>query len=187
MISYLSGQIITKRPNYIILKCGYVGYKVFVVPTEHYLKDDTLSLYIHEHITEDKNDLYGFKTIEKLEIFELLIGVSGLGPKIGMTILSSMDKSEIESAIELGDVKTFQKIKGIGQKMAMKIILELKSKLDLMELENLKNGAKIDVELEEALLSLGYKKKEISKVIDIVPQDLKSIEEKIKWTLKNAR
>ncbi len=186
MIAYLEGKIITKRLNYIILKCQTVGYKVFVIPTESYPDNMDASLYIHEHITEDKDDLYGFKSIGQLEIFELLITVSGLGPKIALTILSSMGQTEIEKAIETGDVKTFQKIKGIGQKMAMKIILDLKSKLDLVELDNLKNGKRTDTEVEEVLLSLGYKKQEITKIIDNIPADIKNLESKIKWALKRA-
>jgi Holliday junction DNA helicase RuvA len=143
-------------------------------------------LYIHDHVGEDKRDLYGFKSLEQLEIFELLLGVSGLGPKIALTILSAMNKSEIEKTIESSDVKSFQKIKGIGQKMAMKIILELKSKLDLVELDHLKNGKRTDTEVEEVLISLGYKKKEIGKIIDSIPVDVKDLESRIKYALKHA-
>lgn len=185
MIAYLEGTIIVKNPNYIILKCSSIGYKIFIVPTEHYKKGEDISLYIHEHITEDKDDLYGFKTLEKMEIFELLLSVSGLGPKIGMTILSSMSKNEIEKSIESGDVKSFKRIKGIGQKMAMKIILELKTKLDIIELDKLQGDKKVDTEVEEVLISLGYKQKEISKLISQIPNDISNLESKIKWVLKN--
>lgn len=186
MIAYLEGKTITKRLNYIILKCDSVGYKIFIVPTESYPKEKNISLFIHDHVGEDKRDLYGFKTFEQLEIFELLLGVSGLGPKIALTILSSMSKTDIEKSIESGDVKAFQKIKGIGQKMAMKIILDLKSKLDLVELDKLKNGKRTDTEVEEVLISLGYKKKEIGKIIDSIPTDIKDLESRIKFALKNA-
>lgn len=182
MIAYLEGKIIHKRLNWIILKCQSIGYKIFIIPAQKYKENQGYSLYIYEHIREDKNDLYGFKTIKELEIFEILLSVSGLGPKMGLSILTSLPVKEIEKAIEEADVKKFEKIKGIGKKLAAKIILELKNKVDFSQIDN-KKYSNHDQELEDALASLGYKKNEITKIISTLPKDLKNLEEKIRWAL----
>lgn len=184
MISYIEGKIIHKKINYIIVLAGALGYKIFIVPTESYPVDSNIKLFLHEHITEDKDDFYGFKTADQLETFEMLISVSGLGPKIGLTVLSTMDKDKIETAIESSDVKSFEKIKGIGKKLATKIILELKGKIDLLELERKQGAIFIDTETEEALLSLGFKQVEIGKILSTMPKDILTTEDKIRWALK---
>lgn len=176
MIAYIDGKVIYKKANYVIVLAGSVGYKVFVIPTEHFSLDEETALFLHEHISEEKDDLYGFKSAEQLEIFQMLISVSGLGPKIAMTILSSLNKDNIESAIEAGNIKAFEKIKGIGKKLAAKIILELKGKIDLLALEDKSNIAVADIEAEEALISLGFKKVEIDKILSNLPKDIITIE-----------
>jgi Holliday junction DNA helicase RuvA len=187
MIAYLSGKIIMHRSNWIIIDTGSIGYKVFVLPTAHYDIGENYSLYTHEYIREDRDDLYGFNTLEELEIFEILISVSGLGPKIGLMILSTRTKSEIEKAIELGDVKVFQSVKGIGKKLAAKIILELKNKLDISQLDNLSGDKSVDLETENALMALGYKKQEIQPMLKKLPKNIKTLDNKVKWVLKNNR
>lgn len=187
MIAYLEGSVIHRHANYLILKCGAVGYKIYISPTQNINLANTLSLYIYEHIREDRDDLYGFANIGELEIFEILISVSGLGPKMALSILSVMDKDKIESTIEKGDYKVFQEIKGIGKKLAAKIILELKNKIELSDIDKLQGAKKIDLETEEALLSLGFKKHEIQKIIDQMPNELRNITDKVKWALKNAK
>ena len=187
MIAYLEGQIIKKKNNHIILKCSSIGYKIYVIPTQSFIEEDILSLYIYEHITEDKDDLYGFKSYDELEIFETLIGVSGLGPKIALTILASMSKKEIEQAIDREEVKTFQRIKGIGQKMAAKIILELKSKINFSKISQSQNSRDRDSETADALYSLGYKTKEVDKILSQIPSHIADLESKIKWALQNNR
>lgn len=187
MISYIQGSIIYKKTNYIIILAGHIGYKIFIVPTEHFPVDTDISLFLHEHISEEKDDLYGFKTADQLDIFEVLISVSGLGPKMAIAVLSSLDKKAIETAIETSDVKVFEKIKGIGKKLASKIILELKGKIDFSQLEKTNNLYVNDTQTEEALISLGFKKPEINKILSSLPKDILTIEDKIRWALKNAK
>lgn len=184
MIGYLEGKIIHKSVNYIILKVGEVGYKVFVIPTEPYLLNTKTEVFIYEDIKEEKHDLYGFKDQNRLSTFEKLISVSGLGPKIAITILSSMTAGQISKSIDDNDTNSFLAIKGIGKKLANKIILELKDKIDISDLGGASQNT--DRELIEALESLGYGKKEIEKIIKEIPKDILTIEDKIKWSLKRA-
>ena len=183
MISYIHGKIIYQKINYLFILAGAIGYKVFVIPTKDYKNDADISLFLHEHIAEDKDDLYGFDTAEELEIFEILISVSGVGPKMAMQILSSLTKKEIEAAISSGDMGTFQAVKGVGKKLAAKIIIELKRKIENKDIAGF-DDLHIDSETEEALISLGYKKPEIKKVIDKLPKDLIATEDKIRWILR---
>lgn len=185
MISYIVGKIIAKRANWVIVQAGSIGYKVFVLPTVHYDINADYSLFTHQHIREDRSDLYGFNTLEELEIFEILLSVSGLGPKMGLAILSTRTRSEIEQAIETGDVKPFQQVKGIGKKLAAKIILELKNKLDLSGLDDKLSTAPTNTETEDALISLGYKKSEAQKMLANLPKDLATLDEKVRWVLRN--
>jgi Holliday junction DNA helicase RuvA len=192
MISYLKGKIIHIGLGWIILDIGNIGYKVYVVGNNKLRAlprgreiGNSVELFTYQHIREDKSDLYGFSDISQLEIFETLISVSGLGPKMAMSVLVSKGKTDIEKAIESGDYKTFQEIKGIGKKLAAKIILELKNKIEKADLDNLNERENKDPELEEALVSLGYKSKEAQKISSSIPENLTSLQQKVKWALKN--
>lgn len=185
MIAYLSGKIIYKHAEYIILDVSGIGYKVYIIPTGNFPLDSKIQVFTYQHIREDRSDLYGFSEYKELEIFETMLSVNGLGPKMALAILSMLSVDEIEKAIATSEAKTFQKAKGVGKKLAAKIILELKSKLDVGDLEKLQADDKADTELIDALVALGYKKNEAVKIASQVPNDLKNIQEKIKYALKH--
>lgn len=187
MISYLKGKIIHVGLGWIILDIGNIGYKVNIIGNWKLVIGNFTQMFVYQHIREDRSDLYGFTDISQLEIFETLISVSGLGPKMALSVLSQKNKNDIEKAIESGDYKTFQEIKGIGKKLAAKIILELKNKIEKADLDNLNGRDKKDSELEEALISLGYKSKEAQKISAKIPENLKTLEQKVKWALKNNK
>lgn len=184
MISYLSGKVIISKPDYIILDTGGVGYKIFVSIVE-INETQKYDFFIHEHIREDCYDLYGFNKIEELELFQRLISVNGIGPKAAMAIMSSFEYEKIIQAIISEDISFFQSVSGIGRKVATKIILELKSKIAGLESENLLKSVDSGGEIIEALETLGYKKSEVQKMLPKIPENISSVEEKIRWCLKN--
>ena len=131
--------------------------------------------------------MYGFGTYEGLELFQKLISVNGVGPKVAMVVLSSNEPEKIVGAILRGDVSFFQSISGIGKKVAAKIILDLKSKISGIESGNIIESLGKNDEVVEAMASLGYKENEIVKIISKIPTDCTSSEDKIKWLIKNMK
>lgn len=187
MISYLSGKVVLQKAGFIILETGGVGYKVFVADSDKQKEKSQIELFIHHHTREDAEVLYGFDSYEGLEIFEQLISVNGVGPKVAMAIMRDAKADKIISAILRSDVSFFQAISGIGKKVAAKIILDLKSKISGLESGNIIECLGKNDEVVEALLSLGYKENEIIKIIPKIPADCISSEDKIRWLIKNIK
>lgn len=184
MISYLRGKIKISRLGFVILDIDGVGYKVFVVPQLEIAEKREYELFIHHHIKEDASDLYGFLTFQELELFEKLLSVNGVGPKAAMTIISMAPSEKITEAIISEDAKFFESAPGIGKKVAIKIILDLKSKIsNLKYTGNIGGGQHQDI--YDGLEMLGYKKVEIDKIIGKLPKELKSSEDKIRWCLRH--
>jgi Holliday junction DNA helicase RuvA len=181
MIGYLKGTIVDKRSNFIIIDVNGVGYKVYLPNCPKSL-NESVELYIHQHIREDANDLYGFLTSSELEVFELLIQVAGVGPKLGQTILQTLGKNKILGSIEQNDAGVFKTVSGVGSKVAAKIIVELKSKIS----GSSDNLLPEEDETLEALVSLGYKKSEIMPYMQGIPQELTSVQEKIRFILSRV-
>ncbi|MDQ3244860.1 MAG: Holliday junction branch migration protein RuvA [bacterium] len=162
MIGSLRGKIIDKNEKFVILEVGIglpaqagVGYKVALSPdTLTHIKTNTeVFLYIHTHVREDAFDLYGFLEMSGLEFFEMLLGVSGIGPKGALAILSVASVDTLKRAIKTNDLGYLNKISGIGKKTAEKMVIELRDKIG-----NIEVGANMQDELDalEALKSLGY-------------------------------
>lgn len=185
MIGYLKGKVIYKAVSYVVVEAGEgIGYRVNIFKNglENIIKGEVAEFYIYNNIKEDANDLYGLNSPEELGIFELLLGVSGVGPKVALSICGSLGREKIISAIENSDTSVFKSISGVGAKVAAKIIVELKSKI---------SGSSIGLlpqedETVEALVSLGYKKQEIMPMMGSIPSDLKSVEQKIKFILSHV-
>ncbi len=133
MIAHLRGRLLSKHPNQAIVECSGVGYDVVItVPTFADLTEagSEVALFIHTHVREDQIALFGFLRAEEKRLFEKLLIVSGIGPKLAVTILSGMKASDMVGAIRSGDVARLTKIPGIGRKTAERMILELKDKLE---------------------------------------------------------
>jgi len=184
MISYLRGKIVASRTGFIILETGGVGYGINIDHSLVFASGETLELFIHQHIREEANDLYGFKSFDELNLFERLITVSGVGPKAGLNIMNSGEPQKIIRAIISDDLNFFTAVPGIGKKVSAKIILELKSKLSSDKSINVLSSSENN-DLFDALESLGYKKNEIAVYINKIPSEVSSIEDRIKWCLKN--
>ncbi len=136
MIAHLRGTILEKHPNQVILEAAGVGYDI-QIPVSTYTTlgetGNTISLRIHTHVREDALQLFGFATTEEKLVFERLISVSGIGPKLAVTVLSGLATSELIGAIRTGDVPKLVRIPGVGKKTAERMILELKDKLVAVE------------------------------------------------------
>ena len=132
MIAHLRGTILEKHPNQVILEATGVGYDIFIPVSTYTTLGDTgtsVSLRIHTHVREDALQLFGFATAEEKLVFERLISVSGIGPKLAVTVLSGLPTAELIASIRTGDVQKLVRIPGVGKKTAERMILELKDKL----------------------------------------------------------
>ena len=169
MIGYLKGTLIQKRPDHIILDVGGVGYSVWI-PLSTYLalKDinELVELFVYTHLTDNSLALYGFSREEERDLFLKLIGISGIGPKLALNILSGIEVSDLEEAIRQSDVARITLIPGIGKKTALRIAVELQEKLEKKE-EVLQTKALQEREdLISTLTNLGFKRKEVERIVD---------------------
>lgn len=187
MIAYLAGKIKAVNDDFVILITGGVGYKVFL--SEALIKaqteGDEVEFYTHTYLREDAQDLYGFETFAELQLFEMLLSVSGVGPKAGLSILGQGDPFGIETAIAHGDSSLFTKVSGIGSKTAERIILELQSKVAKAQLHSPKRVSGSSADAVAALRNLGYSESEARDLLREVDSALK-VEDQIKDALKNS-
>ena len=186
MISSLKGEILTIGNNFVDIEVQDVGYLVWC--GLNFLKKRTvgekIKIYTYQSVSENDISLFGFETINEVNLFKMLISVSGVGPKSGAQIMGQVDSEEIIKAIGNADVGFFEKIKGIGKKTAQRIIIDLKSKIGgLGELDLTKDDEKAEDDLTLSLKQLGFERKEIEKVVAKLPTELITIEEKLEWCL----
>lgn len=186
MIAALKGTVLLKKRSQLILMVGGVGYAVHV-PQQLWNKlhpEDTTLLYIYTYVREDALNLYGFANLEDLELFELLQTVSGIGPRIAITIIDR-GSSAIQKAVAGSDVEFFTTIPRLGKKNAQKIIIELKNKLGAGgELDLSGETATETKELLEALLSMGFSRHEAIETIKKLGPSDTTLTQKIKHALK---
>jgi holliday junction DNA helicase RuvA len=170
MIAHLRGRLFAKSPGQAIVEAGGVGYDVTIsVPTFTALPKEggEVSLYIHTHVREDTLALYGFLEREEKRLFERLITVSGVGPKLAVTILSGLNPERTVAAIRAQDHATLTRIPGVGKKLAERLVVELKDKLEDMAVApvgSVKAPAAEDV--LSALVNLGYQRPAAQKAIE---------------------
>lgn len=162
VIAHVRGKLIAKHPNQAIVECGGVGYDLTIsVPTFSGLPDEgsEVSLFVHTHVREDALALFGFLRAEEKQLFEKLIGVSGIGPKLAITILSGMPTEQMAAAIRGNDVARLTKIPGIGKKTAERMVLELRDKLkDFGAAPELPTASPVEEDVLSALVNLGYQR-----------------------------
>ena len=183
MIGSIRGKIVLKTDKFLIVEAGGVGYKVSVSPdvlSKSKKAGEEISLWIHTHVREDILDLYGFLERQELEFFEMLINVSGIGPKGALAILGIASIETLRRAISTGDIAYLTKISGIGKKTAEKIVIELRDKMGEAQ-----TGTSLQGELDalEALKSLGYSQNEARDALKKVSSELNT-NTKIKEALK---
>ena len=184
MIASIKGKITAKKDNFLVLEANGVGYKIFTTPKvlENELGVELL-LHTYTQVREDAMALFGFALPSDLDFFELLITVSGVGPKMALSILSLDNTEMIKSAIANSDAAVFTKIGGVGKKTAEKIILELKDKIGDLGAVGTAAGHENSDQLLAALENFGYSNKEIKEVLKKLDLSLPA-EEKLRQALK---
>lgn len=199
MISYIKGELTEIEKDKVIVEAGGIGYGIFMSPSAVSrlpLTGNEVRIYTYFHVKEDSMQLYGFLTKDDLEVFKLVIGVSGIGPKGGLNILTALTPDDLRYAVFSNDVKAISSAPGIGKKTAEKLILELKDKLRMEDvLENAGNTADaagsaqsagtVQNEAVQALAALGYGSTEALKAVrQVAISDETTVEEVLKQALK---
>lgn len=191
MIATLTGQIAEKIADIVVLDVQGVGYGLLVAAEDF----GTLSvgnpakLYVYEHIREQAHDLFGFRTLDTKQLFEQLLGVNGVGPKMALSVLSTGTTNEVRTAIAGGDTKFIQMAQGVGKRVAERIVVDLKDKVGLEGVDLNQTGMlQADAVLRrddavEALMSLGFSAQDAASALVNVAADL-STEDRIKLALK---
>lgn len=182
MIATLSGKIATVRVTSLILQVNGIGYELYSPASDvsSAKVGENKDYYIYEHIREDTHDLYGFSNELDKAMFEQLLSVSGVGPKVALAIVSSVEN--LSDVIRSGNTSALQTVSGVGKRVAERIIVDLRSKLGSSG-ESL-SRAESNSPIFEALTQLGYHATQAHSVISKLPPSLQSDEERIKWALK---
>lgn len=185
MLAYIQGTIITKRSDsVIIILASGLGYKVFVTAESlvNLMIGDEARFFLYHQVKEDGQALFGFADLETLDFFEMLLTVSGIGPKSALNILSSTDTDSLGQAISLGEPELLTKVSGIGKKMAEKIVVELKSKLKNFSFGGSLSAASSD-EID-ALVGLGYSLASARQALDQVNKEVIGSGDRVREALK---
>jgi Holliday junction DNA helicase RuvA len=182
VIATLQGRIADRGENFVVVETGGIGFKVHVPATllaQWGKSGREVQLFTHLHLRENEMSLYGFDSEEALNFFELLLAVSGIGPKLALTVLSRDDPESLRAAIGRGDVEYLTRTPGIGKKVAQRIILDLKGKLEAEELAPVAPLTPMDQDVVAALASLGYSLSEAREALASLPQEEMTVEERL--------
>ena len=193
MIAHIRGQILSKSPNAVVVECGGVGYELAISVatfTELPGEGKEAKLHVHTHVREDAFLLFGFAELAEKRLFEKLLTISGIGPKLAITVLSGISSERLVGAIRGGDHATLTKIPGIGKKTAERVVLELKDKLDDMVGFTAEAGAVSSLDgiaddVVSALVNLGYPRPAAQKAVELALKE--PGDEDRKKTLGGAR
>ena len=193
MLYRLRGRLIHTEPSFAVIECAGVGYKCYTtMNTQRSLPaiGKEAVLYTHMNVREDAVDLFGFSSLAELNCFKLLTSVSGVGPKVGLAILSVLSPEQVAVAVAAGDFKTLTMAQGVGNKLAQRVILELKDKLkalgggeEVTAAAGVVNAAGNAAEAMNALTVLGYTPSDVAPVVAKFDSSL-PVEELIRLTLK---
>jgi holliday junction DNA helicase RuvA len=195
MIAHLRGRLLEKHPNRVIVDVQGVGYEALVPLSTFYELPDPgqeISLRIHTHVREDALLLYGFSTLLELQLFDRLISVSGIGPKLALAVLSGIEPKELITAVKLNDVARLTAIPGVGKKTAERIGLELKDKMAAFApaegapVTPATEGESLRTDVLSALINLGYHRPLAEKAVDTAVKSghTSSFEEALKHALR---
>lgn len=189
MIAMLTGTIAENQNNAVILNVGDVGYRVYIGKNtfsslQNAKENETVTFWTHLAVRETSLDIYGFLDKKEVTFFEMLISISGIGPKSALAILNIADVPTLITAVSTKDSSYLTKVSGIGKKNAEKIILELENKLGSLEGDDQTEHMKEDMETLEALQALGYDTKEAREVLKKIPSETKNTSERVREALK---
>ena len=193
MIATLEGKVSEKYLDSIVIDVNGVGYGVFVTLDDqnNLAKDEKAKLYIYEHIREAQHDLFGFIQLDTKRLFENLISVKNVGPKVALAVLDIGSGEYVRSAIASGEVKTLQTAKGVGKRAAEQIVVELRDKVGIVASDNAegivnRSGVSQSDDAVQALVVLGYDQSDAQVALQDVDKKL-STEERVKQALKGSR
>ena len=192
MIYQISGDLIAKHKDFVVIEVSGIGFKITsTTNTINMIKlEQKILLHTYLHVREDALDLYGFHSTLEREVFLLLIGISGIGPKLAITILSGILPDELKDKIISGDIASLTSIPGVGAKTAKRIIIELKDKFTKIEEGSLGFSDKLNSKLYDdalnALLSLGYSSQQSKQVLDHIANGKDDNKQNIETIIKTA-
>lgn len=190
MIAILSGRVAEKTLDTVIIDCGGVGYGVYVTFEDFGALEEgkDAKVYIYEHIREITHDLYGFRSLDTKHLFERLLSVNGVGPKMALAILSLASASNVRQAIASGDTKFISQASGVGKRVAERVVVDLKDKVGLASSDDatefLTTSANPNDEALQGLVALGFSVQDAAEALKKVDADL-SPAERIKQALKS--
>lgn len=187
MIYGLTGRLAVKDEHFLVIAAGGISFKVFA--GERTLRSSgavggEIRVFTHFHVREDAMDLYGFLTEEDLRFFELLISISGVGPKSALSIIDVASMEELAAAIQEGRPDLLTKASGIGRKTAERIIIELRGKVASAQSGRVVEKMDTDADLVDALSNLGYRREEARSVLAKVPPEVSGVEARLKEALR---
>lgn len=188
MIATLHGKLQHRADDGIIVNVGGVGFRVRVpvrILADLGAVGSDVHLFTHLHVREDDLSLYGFSSEDELRLFETLLTVSGIGPKVALGILSAASSETLRLAIAQGNVDVLTTFPGIGKKTAQRMVLELKNKIDVSGLGEMGELTPADEDVMNALINLGYSAAEAARAAQAVPSSAKTTEERIRVALQN--
>jgi holliday junction DNA helicase RuvA len=169
MIAYLKGTLIQKTPGHVVIETGGVGYAA-AVPVSAFGSlgeiGETVEIFVHTHLSDDALALYGFPSLDEKAMFLKLIGISGIGPKLAMNVLSGIAPADLEEAIRASDLARISLVPGIGKKTALRITMELQDKLEQKEKLLAAKGSPEKEDLLSALQNMGFRRKEAERAVD---------------------
>jgi holliday junction DNA helicase RuvA len=193
MIATLSGVVSEKLADIVIVDAGGVGYGVYVTAEDHgrLVTGSPARIYVYEHIREQAHDLYGFLARDTKDLFEQLLGVNGIGPKVALNMLSIGTAQDVRQAIAAGNVKFLQRASGVGKRVAERLVVELKDKVGLASVDlqaagllQSESALRTD-EAAEALMSLGYTAQDAARALEKIDPQL-PVEERVTRALKGG-
>ena len=185
MLGSLRGNILVRTDQRLLIEVAGLGYWVH---TGSWQPEGEVLCYIYHNIREGSEDLYGFVSLENLTLFERLLGISGIGPKAALSLLSIGNPERIQQAVVAKDISFLTSAPGIGQKAAQKIILELFGKMDTID--SLLPGQGVPSayqEVSEAMQSLGYRLNDIRSLLETIPAEHTTVDAQLKWLLQNLK
>ncbi|MFZ4648161.1 MAG: Holliday junction branch migration protein RuvA [Patescibacteria group bacterium] len=190
MLAYIKGKVIHKNNSAaIVVVNDTIGYQIFL--PENFLVPlrvgEEIELYLHHQVREEQDDLYGFKNFTDLELFQLLLSVSGVGPKSALAVLALAEAEDVKEAIIRGDAGLLTKVSGIGKKTAERLVLELKSKVLKISSGTSLSESTLSVSTNDeidALMALGYSLPEAREALNRVPAEYTKSSERVKFALK---
>lgn len=190
MIDRITGQVVALSPQYLVIMVGGVGLRVHAPPTVRDYLDgglgQTITLYTHLQVREDGLTLFGFATPEERALFETLIGISGVGPRIALAVIGTLSVEHVHHAVAREDPAILTRVPGVGKKLAQKLIFELKDKLAVEVLPGVTPLSDLDTDVLAALTALGYSVVEAQAALQSIPRDAPAdIEERVRLALQH--